>query len=111
MHLGSLSANGNDISFDIVGEQPGFGIGADQRFYLQNIFSELDSPGEYYIDRTSKKIYFWPPSSDYSDSDFIVSTNEYIFKLNDVSYFTIEGFTIEATRKAVIILLIIIITK
>ncbi len=89
------------MSFQVVGDQPGFGIGADQRFYFQNFLSELDSPGEYYIDRANKKIYFWPPINDYSDSDFIVSTNDYIFTLNDVSFFTLEGFTIEATRKSV----------
>jgi hypothetical protein len=98
--LSSFGSNGNDVSFDVVGDQPGFGIGADQRFYLQNFLSELDSPGEYYIDRDNSKIYFWPTSSDYTDSDFIVSTTDNIFKLNDVSYLTLEGFTIEATRKA-----------
>jgi hypothetical protein len=99
--LSSFGSNGNEVSFDVVGDQPGFGIGADQRFYLQNFLSELDSPGEYYIDRDNNKIYFWPTSSDYTDSDFIVSTTDNIFKLNDVSYLTLEGFTIEAARKAV----------
>lgn len=99
--LSSFSAGGDDISFQISGDQPGFGISAGQRFYFQNFLSELDAPGEYYIDRDNKKIYFWPTSSDFTDSDVIVSTTDHIFKLNCVSYVTFEGFTLEATRKAV----------
>jgi hypothetical protein len=33
-----------------------------RRWYIKNIIDELDSPGEYYIDRTNKKLYFYPPS-------------------------------------------------
>ncbi len=31
------------------------------RIYFYNIPEELDQPGEYYIDKTTKKLYFYPP--------------------------------------------------
>ncbi|MCK0157050.1 right-handed parallel beta-helix repeat-containing protein [Cellulophaga sp. F20128] len=39
----------------------GFGSGLKfQRWYVYNILEEVDEPGEYYIDRTTKKLYFYP---------------------------------------------------
>ena len=38
------------------------GYAANQRFYFLNVLEELDSPGEYYIDRVNGLLYFWPPS-------------------------------------------------
>lgn len=32
-----------------------------RRWFIQNIIDELDVPGEYFIDRTNKKLYFYPP--------------------------------------------------
>ncbi len=31
------------------------------RYYVQNALEELDSPGEWYLDRSSGTLYFWPP--------------------------------------------------
>ena len=36
-------------------------------FYVLNVLAELSRPGEYYIDRTTKKLYVWPPSFNVSD--------------------------------------------
>ena len=35
-------------------------IKRNNRYYLQNFFDALDSPGEWYFDRPSKSLYFWP---------------------------------------------------
>jgi hypothetical protein len=40
-----------------------------RRWVAYNILEELDSPGEYYIDRVNEKLYFWPPSAINSSSD------------------------------------------
>ncbi len=31
------------------------------RYYVQNLFEELDSPGEWYLDKNTWTLYFWPP--------------------------------------------------
>jgi hypothetical protein len=32
-------------------------------FFMKNKLSELDSPGEWYYDRTAQQLYFWPPNN------------------------------------------------
>lgn len=45
----------------------GYGIGSPWRkdskhpFYALHVFEELDQPGEYYLDRQTNRLYFWPP--------------------------------------------------
>lgn len=45
-----------------------YGIGgatwgaSQKRFYALNLLEELDVPGEWYLDRTEKKLYFYPPA-------------------------------------------------
>ncbi|MBM3211888.1 hypothetical protein FJZ33_06705, partial [Candidatus Poribacteria bacterium] len=31
------------------------------RYYVKNIFEELDAPGEWYLDKQTGTLYFWPP--------------------------------------------------
>jgi hypothetical protein len=38
-----------------------YGFRAGQRYYFLNVLEELDSPGEYWVDREAGKVYFWPP--------------------------------------------------
>ncbi len=35
--------------------------GGEQRFKILNLLEELSEPGEYYIDRDNKKLFFYPP--------------------------------------------------
>ncbi len=47
----------------------GFMSGASWRsFYGFNIFAEIDQPGEYYIDRKDRVLYFYPPENFDPDS-------------------------------------------
>lgn len=32
----------------------------DQRFYIEHLFEALDSPGEWYLNRKTNKLYYWP---------------------------------------------------
>ncbi|MFZ5570349.1 MAG: right-handed parallel beta-helix repeat-containing protein [Thermodesulfobacteriota bacterium] len=32
----------------------------NNRYFFQNIFEELDSPGEWYFNKKDKELYFWP---------------------------------------------------
>ena len=39
-----------------------YAIRPNDRYYVQNLFEELDSPGEWYLDRRDWTLYFWPPA-------------------------------------------------
>ena len=39
-----------------------YGYRKGQWFYAFNLLSELDEPGEWYLDRTADRLYFWPPT-------------------------------------------------
>ncbi len=69
-----------------------------QHYFAYNILCELDSPGEYYIDRSAGKLYFWHPS-DIASADTLVSMfDDPIIALEGVEYLTLEGLTVEASR-------------
>ena len=38
-----------------------YGFQKNQRFYFLNVPEELDQPGEWYLDRATATVYFWPP--------------------------------------------------
>lgn len=49
----------------------GYKEGALYSFY--NVFEELDTVGEYYIDRNANKLYFYPPA-DFANSEIALTT-------------------------------------
>ena len=66
-------------------------------YYLYNILSELSAPGEFYIDRDTGKLYFYPPA-ELKDSEIVVSTlADPLVELRGVSNMVLFGLTLEAT--------------
>ena len=69
----------------------------DQWFYAYNLLVELDSPGEWYLDRDRGMLYFWPPDV-IRPGDTIVSELQDPVLLDGVTGVTLSGLTIEAAR-------------
>ncbi len=44
-------------------------------YFFQNVFEELDAPGEWYIDRTTGKLYLLPPESGLENADIRLVVN------------------------------------
>lgn len=77
----------------------GVGSGRDfQHYVAYNILDELDSPGEWYIDKQTGMLYFWPPSNMAEGSVMISLLEDPIISLEGVSYLTIRDLTIEVGR-------------
>ena len=76
--------------------KPQYGVTAKRsRWYALNLLSELDQPGEYYLDRKQGLLYFWPPEA---IENTTLSQSIGIIQANRLSHVTFQGFTIEACR-------------
>jgi hypothetical protein len=64
------------------------------RYFVRNVFEELDAPGEWYLDRQTATLYFWPPA-DLVGGDVYVPTLQTIVAIHDAAHVTLQGFTIE----------------
>lgn len=68
-----------------------------RRFYVYNLLEELDSKGEFYADRDSKKLYYYPVDN-YKNSDIKLSLlKEPMFDVKS-SYLNFKGFDLGYTR-------------
>lgn len=74
-----------------------FGLRSGQWFYAENVLAELDRPGEWYLDRDTALLYFWPPAP-LSAGKAVVSVVRDLFRLSDVSHVTFRGLVVEAGR-------------
>ncbi len=73
-----------------------YGYTTGKRFYFVNVLEELDSPGEYYIDRKRGILYCWPPAA--SGEVYLSVLSEPIVALKGTSYVTLQSLTIEGCR-------------
>lgn len=75
----------------------GYGYRIGQWFYALNILAELDTPGEWYLDRDTGILYFWPPTP-IEKGRAIASVLDTLVRFTDVSYVTFQGMIFEAAR-------------
>ncbi|HEO70179.1 MAG TPA: right-handed parallel beta-helix repeat-containing protein, partial [Candidatus Hydrogenedentes bacterium] len=75
----------------------GYGYRKGQWYYGMNLLSEVDSPGEWYIDREEGVLYLWPPAP-IGEGDVVVSVLPTLVTFEDASHVVFEGFTLEAAR-------------
>ena len=64
------------------------------RFFIRNLREELDAPGEWYLDRKTSTLYFWPPAP-LETGDVYVPTLEQIVHMQGTRHVVLRGFTIE----------------
>ncbi|MEI6825222.1 MAG: right-handed parallel beta-helix repeat-containing protein [Desulfuromonadales bacterium] len=74
-----------------------YGYRRGQWYYIYNALSELDSPGEWYLDRDAGIIFFWPPAS-ITENTSVVSLTDSLVRFTGVSHVSFEDMTLEATR-------------
>lgn len=76
----------------------GYGYRKNQRFCAVNLLCEIDRPGEWYLDRDSGILYFYPPS-DPDKALLEVSVFEKpVVEFDGVSHVTLEGLLWENGR-------------
>ena len=72
-----------------------YAIRPGDRYYIQGLFEELDSPGEWYLDKAAGKLYFWPPTPLEAKTVFAPTLRTIIQIGDGVSDVTFRGFDIK----------------
>lgn len=75
-----------------------FGFRKGQWYYAFNLLCELDQPNEWFLDRTSGILYFWPPAADPGQGQALISILPRLVKMEKASFVTLRGFILEGSR-------------
>lgn len=76
-----------------------YGYTAGKRWRAINLLEELDSPGEWYLDRQTGKLYFWPPAPIASNETVVSLLEEPLISTSRTSHLRFERFVLEAGRQ------------
>ena len=85
----SMSASGNIITVDGT-------VRKNAEFYVENLFEELDTPGEYYVDRSKDVLYYYP-TEDFGENSVVEITAfmDNAIRMDLCSNVTFDGLTFE----------------
>lgn len=76
----------------------GYGVAQGRRFYVYNLIEELDVPGEWYLDRSTGKLYLYPPDDIKKSFVRLSLCTEPIFTVNGASNLIFRGLAIGTSR-------------
>jgi hypothetical protein len=99
--LGGVEAATNTLQLAPQAGRP-YDLLRGQWFYAENVMPELDRPGEWYLDRETAKLYFWPPAA-LTSSRVMVSVVRDPLRLTEVSHVSFRGLLIEAGRGSAVV--------
>ena len=98
--IGKIDSEAKEI--EMVRPYSFYGYKEGQRYYYLNVFEELDTAGEWYVDRNARKLYFWPPET-ITDGNVIFCTNHArIWSLDSTSDIIIRGMVLEGAGSAAV---------
>jgi len=79
-------------------------VNEESRYFIDNVFEELDAPGEWFLDKRGGTIYFMPPKGmDINDAEFEVPVLDQLIQFtgtqnNPVRNIVFKGFRIAHTK-------------
>ena len=74
-----------------------YGFRKGQRFYFLNILEELDAPGEWFLDRASGMLYFWPPEPMHEGDVYLSLLSKTMLSLHNTANIVFRGINFEGT--------------
>ena len=81
------------------------GLGWGSKYYVENKPYLLDTPGEWWYDTATKRLYLWPPTpANPATLDIEISRRTNGFSLRDRSYTVLDGLTVELLNGSAIYL-------
>lgn len=95
LKIDSIDAANNRITTDTASV---YSVKSGQRYYYYNVLEELNTPGEYFIDRTSGTLYFYPPTALEGAQISLSSVTQPLFHLVGASHVSVEGLEFHTSR-------------
>ena len=87
--IDSIDTKENTIT---VSDKANYGIQVGARWYATNLLEEMDLPGEYYIDVTANKLYYYPAQTlSSTDKLELTAYNDVFIQLTGAAYIEFEG--------------------
>ena len=93
--IDSIDAANNTVSTKNASH---YTVRSNQRYYYYNVPEELDAPGEYYLDRDAKVLYFNPPAALAGTTVDLSLLTEPVVQINGASHVTFSGIRVENSR-------------
>lgn len=106
LQVSSVDTSSDEIHFERGGWQEARGGGIrSNHFYVENVAEELDSPGEWFLDKNTSTLFFYPNSSqvpDLKSAEVVAARWRSIIEVQGsewrpVSHIAIDGFTFTET--------------
>ena len=98
------STDSEDATIRVTGKECIAALRTGDRYFVENVFEELDSPGEWYLDREAGRLYYWPTDGEPEQSRVVAPVVGRIFELlgdaksgAPVKHVTISGFAMQET--------------
>lgn len=95
-HVRSLDLEKREVATEpphgVYGYTPG------KRFYFLNVLEEIDEPGEYYLDRRSGALYFWPPAPIAARKATVSMLDAPLVKIQNAAHVHLIGLTLAEAR-------------
>ncbi len=74
--------------------------GITRNLKVYNVYEEIDEPGEFYVDYTNNKMYFYPVDGMNADSKMTVTNVNFdLVRMNNVSNVSLVGLEITGSRQ------------
>lgn len=70
----------------------------DRQLFFENIFEEIDQPGESYLDRETGILYFYPVGTLKNPTMSIARLNETLITVEGASYLNFDGINVSGGR-------------
>ncbi len=81
-----------------------YGYTKNQRFRFLNVLSELDIPGEWFLDRKAGTVFLYPPGPLDDDAVEMSVMEDPLVLLDECAHVAIEGIAFECTRGPAVIM-------
>jgi len=96
-----------DVEKSLVWPKPPYhhyGYTKGHRYYFLNILEELDQPGEWYLDRANRVVYFWPPGNLETAEVMFPDLEEPMVVLDNAAHIALRGIVFECSRAEAVVI-------